>query len=107
MEVSEAKEVARLWCMVPPNKIDAIKILRRESGMDSTSSKHYLDNHSNGGEHTLVQRLIEDFCQSNEELLRVAEQEYERLGKRIADLKAAIEWEKEEETQQRRNAVNG
>lgn len=107
MDVLEAKECANMWCAPIPQKIQAIKILRRETGMDLTSSKLYLENHSNGGEHTLFQKLMDDFCQSNQELLRVAEQEYERLGKRIAELKAAIEWEKENETQQRREAING
>lgn len=91
MDISTATEITRVMCQTK-RKIEAIKLLRRETNYGLIGAKDYLEVYSEDGQNEmkLFNQLCDDFVQDKRDLLILLVEEQRRLNLRIEDLKREI-----------------
>lgn len=91
MDINTAKEIANLACRPERRLIDAIRLLRNETGLGLLQSKDYLE--TTKDETTLFNVLCKDYVTNKRDLLAQAKEELRQLEIRISILEFEIEEE--------------
>jgi hypothetical protein len=99
MDIDKATEIVRVMCQTQ-RKIEAIKLLRYDTGMGLTEAKNYLEVYSKDGndQDSLLKQLCQDFVNSKQDLLVLAVKEQRYWNERVAELTREIS-EEEQVTQ--------
>lgn len=96
MNADAATEICRVMCQ-SSRKIEAIKLLRADTSMGLIEAKNYLEVYSKNGndQDSLFKQLCQDFVQSKQDLMVLAEKEQRYWTERVAELARELS---EEET---------
>jgi translation elongation factor EF-Ts len=95
MDLATATAISVVMCQTR-RKIEAIKLLRAETGMGLIDAKNYLEVYSKDCENSeaLLKQLCQDFVQNKEELLFAAKKEQTYWNRRVEELEREISEEK-------------